>query len=144
MSKAIDIANALKDRLTSDQLLEGVEVIVDRQRDIGSEVSKKVLMSGAILVVILYQGFANPDERYSGLPSVIRRYTVTVYSRPVMLSEGEMPADDVVEAVARRLHNWDADEATEGLASVIVTFCDMRPDQKHLIYDLDVEAQSSL
>lgn len=121
--------------------LAGIPVVVDRQKDIAAEVAKKVAMAKAVVVVITYEGFSNPDERMTGGVTVTRRYSVTIYARPILAEVDAIPADDVVEYVTRRIHNWDPAEDVAGFVTVNVTGCDLVPNTKHLIYDLDVEAQ---
>jgi hypothetical protein len=143
MSKIITIAQAMKERIETLDL-EGVTVVVDRQKDILSEIAKNTSKAGPLAVVILFEGFSNPDGRESGLPSVIRRYSVSLYAKPILKSDEQLPADDVLEQVAEVLHDWYPDEVVPGFVGIVVTGGDFRPDSKHLVYDLDIEVESRL
>lgn len=143
MSKSLQIADAMAARLNAHMNLGNVLAVVDRQKDIAAEINKRVLKAGGAVIVILFEGFTNASGAVSGQTSVTRRYTVSVYSKPV-LREGELTADDIVEATANILHNWDIDEPTTAAAEIIVTGCDMLPDRNYLIYALDVECASRL
>lgn len=147
MSKAMDIADLMAARLNALATLPGVETIVDRQKDIAAMVATKVAKAGASVITILYEGFTNADGRRSGNVAVIRRYTATIYAKPVLRAEGELAADDIVEIAAAALHDWDPEEEeTVGdyFVAIRVTSCDLRPDARHLIYDLDIEADCRL
>lgn len=144
MSKALTIADALAARLNGLSALSGVETFVDRQKDVAVEVAKRVGKATGGCVTILFEGFTNSDPRQSGLPSVTRRYTATVYSRPVLLTAGELPADDIVEGISTALHDWDPDETVAGILQIHVTGGDFRPDFKYLIYDVTIEVKCRL
>lgn len=143
MSKIIDIALAMQDRILALDL-DGVSVLVDRQKDILSDIAKKASQAGALTIVILFEGFTNPDGRGSGGVTVLRRYTVTLFSKPILAGAEQLPADEVLEQVAEVLHNWDPEETLPGFVGIAVTGGDFRPDLKHLIYDLDIEVESRL
>lgn len=143
MSKAITIAEAMVDRLNALSTLPGISAFVDRQKDVVSEVAKRVAIGSGAAIVVLYEGFSNPTANASGSVSVTRRYTVSVYSKPILRGD-EMPADDIVEIVASSLHDWEPDEGTVQFAEIKVTGGDLRPDAKYLIYDLDIECLSRL
>jgi hypothetical protein len=144
MSKANDIAESMVAHLTALPALARVPVMVDRQKDIDSMVSSKVNKGAGACVTVLYEGFSNPDASSSNNANVTRRYTASVYSRPVLVQATDMPADDIVEAVARSLHRWDPEETLPGFVEIQVTGCDLRGDFKYLIYDLDISVTSRL
>jgi len=143
-SKAFVIADAIAARLTSQASLAGVTCMVDRQKDIATEVAKSVAKISACCVVVLYDGFKNPDAALSGNPSVIRSYTVSVFGKPVLAGTTGMLAADVMEIAAIALHNWVPDEATTFIAECNVTGGDYRPDKYYLIFELSVDVTSKL
>lgn len=142
MSRALDIADRMAARLTAADALSGVTCLVDRQKDIATEVAKSVAKASGSCLVITYEGFSNPDSNQSGKPRVVRRYTATIFSRPV-LADGQLAAD-VLETAALILHNWEPDPATDGFAEIRVASGDYRPDSKFLLYDLDLEVTAPL
>lgn len=144
MSKAIEIAEAMVKRLNAQIALREVTAMVDRQKDMASELQKRVLQAGGIVVSVLYEGFSNPNGSATGNASVTRRYTVSVYAKPILLDAYSSPADTIVERVARALHNWDIAENSADAAEILVTDCDLTPDRTFLVYDLDVICLSRL
>jgi hypothetical protein len=144
MSTGIQIAQAMADRLNALATLPDVHAIVWKQKDITSELQRRTGKTGGALIVILYAGFINPDTVAGVHLSVTRRYTVSVFSQPVLRGAASTTADDIVEIVARSLHNWEPDEATTGTAEIRVASCDIRPDNQYLIYDLEIETTTRL
>jgi hypothetical protein len=105
MSAFYDIADSMVARLVQDPALAGVPVVVDRQRDIASELRKAVGMNtGAGMLVITWTGGTNADEMSSS-PRIAATYTVTGFFKPV-LRPSDKPADDILEAVCKRLQDW--------------------------------------
>ncbi len=144
MSKSITIAQAMADRLNALTTLPDVEALVWRQKDIASELATKLGKGSGAVIVILYEGFQNPDASSSGRISVARRYTVTIFAKPVMRASTALTGDDIAEIVAHSLHDWEPDESTTGFAQIHVKGCDLRPDSAFLIYDMDVAALGKL
>lgn len=145
MSLALDIADKMAARLTAlTSTLAGVTCLVDRQKDIAVEVAKAVAKTSACAVTILYEGYANPDASRSGRPVVSRRYTASVWARPVLAGTTGKHADDVLETVSQSLHNWDPVEATDLFSEIHITRAALRPDARFLIYDIDIEITSIL
>lgn len=139
MSKAIDIADAMAARINAIPGVSEDIALVDRQKNIQAEVATRVNKSTGAAITILYEGFSNSATNASGLLTITRRYSVSLYARPVLQTSTAMPADDLIEEVARRLHDWEPEDC-----EINVTGCDMRPDKTYLIYDLDVEVLSRL
>lgn len=135
----MDIADAMAERLNALATLPDVKTIVDRQKDIAAHVAKQVNKAAGAAITILYEGFSNSDRSGSANLKVTRRYTVTIFSRSVLRAASATAADDIVEIVAASLHRWEAP-----FGEIALTGCDMRPDTRYLIYDLDVEVLSSL
>lgn len=144
MSKALQIADKLAARLTATTALSGVPVIVDRQKDLAAELLTKVSKLSPACIILRYEGFSNSDASQSGRPTVIRRYTATVFALPIFAGSTGKLGDAVMEAAAIALHNWEPVEATDGFPEIRVTGGDYRPDAKFLIYDLDLEIPSKL
>lgn len=144
MSKAMDISNVMVERLNAQLTLPDVSAIAWRQKDIASDLQRKTSAAGGALIVVLYDGFTNPAANASGAVFITRRYVVSIFSKPVLRDATETSADDIVEIVAAKLHDWEPDECRYGIAQISVTGCELRPDAKFLIYDLDVEVLSHL
>lgn len=134
MSSALDIADAIKTRLEGSAGLAGIEILVDRQKDIAATVALKVGKLGNC-VVILWQGHAVRDADASG-PALDLNYTVSVYSRPV-LAPNATPADEIMQAVIQRLWHW-VPETVHSHGEARIGGGGLVPDGKFLIYDCDV------
>jgi hypothetical protein len=144
MSKAITIAEAMAARINVQMTLPDVSAFVDRQKDLLAEINLRVAKAGGAAIAILFEGFSNADTSSSVNLTVLRRYTVTIYAKPVLRDATETAADDIVEIVARALHNWEPDEAKVGCAEITVKGCDLIPDNRYLTYALDIECVSRL
>jgi hypothetical protein len=113
MSKALNNAAAIKTRLqtaptgserTVPVNITGIDVIVDRQTNIGDAIGKAMAGAAGVGITILWTGFINADEKSSD-PRLANRYQITCWSREI-LTKGALPVDDVMEAVILRLHHW--------------------------------------
>lgn len=144
MSKALDIAGRMASRLAAVSQLAGVPCLVERQKNLAAQIASSIGKASACCIVILYDGFSNSDHSASGRPTVTRRYTVSVFSTPVLAGSTGKLADDVLELAANCLHNWEPVEATDFFSEIHVAGGDFRPDKSFLIYDLDVEVTSKL
>jgi hypothetical protein len=143
MSKINTIAEAMAERLNAEIYLQDVVAVVSRQKDLASTLQAKVLKAGGAAIVIQFEGFSNPSANSPVHPTVTRRYTATIYTKPIM-REGETPADDIVEFVASKLHDWEITADTADAAEVRMTGGDVIPDRNYLIYQLDLEVLSRL
>ena len=144
MSKAITIGNAIAARLNDLATLPDVEALVWQQKTIASEMATKLGKASGAVIVILYQGFQNPDADAGSRLNVRRAYTVSVFVNPTLRAAGATTPEDIVEISASALHAWEPVEATTGFGQIHVKSCDLRPDDKFLIYDLDIEVLSRL
>jgi len=135
MSRVLDIAELIKARLESRPALAGVDIVVDRQKDLATVVSKGVGKAKGCCVTILFEGFQVPDRNTPG-PQVRPRYTLRVWSRPII--KDDLPADEVVEEIARALHHW-IPEGLHAYGEMTVTGGDLVPDKTWLIYEIETE-----
>jgi len=150
MSKALDHADLMALRIVSAPAsgeepttidITTVACVVDRQKDINSVIAEAVAKDAGTAIVILWQGFTTLDQD-SPNPRLANRYTVSVYSQPVIAGEN-LAADDVMESVIQRLLGWvpaggnysDRAQINNG---------GMMPDRTWLIYDCEVVIPASL
>jgi hypothetical protein len=140
MSRMLDIADAIKARLESRPGLAGIDVVVDRQKDIAVLIAKSTGRAKGSCITILFEGFGVPDRNTSG-PQVTARYTLRTWSRPVI--NNETPADELVEEIARALHHW-IPEGTHAFGEMAVTGGDFVPDPKWLVYEIEAEVTLKL
>lgn len=142
MSLSIDIANAMANRLTEDEQFAGLTVLVWRKKSLESEMNVALGKVSGAVAVILYTGFTQSGAR-SGGPDVKRRYTLSLFCRP-LLADGTDP-EETTEKITRTLNDWDPDEeVVPGFIEIEVNACDLRPDDKMLIYDMEIEVTSRL
>lgn len=144
MSYQLAIAEHIRTRLLTAPVagelptplaLAGLDIIVDRQKNILSDVTKAVAKAKGTAVVILWEGFTTVDKN-SARPRLAHSYNITVWSKPV-LAGANLAADDVMESIIARLWQWkpagghafsEADVRNGGLV----------PDAKFLKYDCEV------
>ena len=105
MSAFYDTADAIAARLQADAALAAVPVVVDRQRDIASELKKAIgKQTGQGILIVTWTGGTNSDEMKAE-PCLAGAFTVTGFFKPV-IRRGDPAADDIIEAVCKRLHDW--------------------------------------
>lgn len=148
MSQFLDIADDIKTRLDfvfTDVAeayavdLAGVTVIVDRQKEISSEVNKSVGKTSGACVVILFTGYDR--ERATGEKKA--NYSVMIYTRPVLTAGGKL-ADDIIERIDTALNYWQPASASGGGH----TFYDLDgdganliPDRNFLVYEMNFSSK---
>jgi hypothetical protein len=137
----MDIADAIKARLEAQAALAGVDVIVDRQKDLAAILAKSVGKAKGSAITILWEGFDVPDSNTSG-PHIRSRYTLRTWSRPVLAQENT-PADELVTAICTALHHW-IPEGLHAFGEMTITGGDFTPDSKWLIYEVDAEVMLKL
>ena len=140
MSRMLDIADAIKTRLEAVTALAGIDVVVDRQKDIAVLIAKSVGRAKGSCITILWDGFGVPDANTSG-PQVTSRYTIRTWSRPVI--NNETPADELVEEISKALHHW-IPVGLHAFGEMTVSGGDFVPDAKWLIYEVDVQVTLKL
>lgn len=146
MSKALDNADLIRTRLltapTENEIPTTVdlttltdEIIVDRQKSILTSVTTAVAKATGTAITILWAGWTVADKN-ARTPRLAHRYTVTIWSRPVIAGDA-LPADDVAESAINRLWHWrpvgahafsEAQPENGGLV----------PNKSFLIYDFEV------
>lgn len=147
MSKALDIADLIKNRLLAAPLpgeiatpadltaLAPDGIIVDRQKDILTAVKVRVAKALGTAVVILWDGHAVADPN-ARRPAMDLSYTIRVYSKPV-LAAGDLAADDVMESVINRLWQW-VPQGGHPHREARLQPGGLVPDRVFLIYDCGV------
>jgi hypothetical protein len=151
MSRALDIADLIRTRLLTAPVegelptpldITGVDVIVDRQKDILTEVTKAVSKAKGTAIVILFEGFKTGDEDASR-PELEHTYNVCVWSRPI-IAGAALPADEVLESVILRLWQWIPEGGPHHHREAQVTNGGLVPDRKFLKYDCEVMIPAGL
>lgn len=101
-------AEALKTRLESISELVGIDIIVDRQKDVLSEITKAVAKAKGAAIVILLDGWGEPPE---GEATYLRlRHSISLYTKPV-LRGGYLSEAIALGAMLRAIQGWRPDES---------------------------------
>lgn len=104
MSAFLSAADKIKERIDALLEMDGTYSVVDRQADINAEFVKAIRKKCG-LVVIEWLGGRNVQD---GPIVVDNRFVLTLFTKPV-LRQGMTPADDIVVAIAKALHDWNPD-----------------------------------
>lgn len=103
MSAFLDIADQIKTQLESVIFTLELDVVVDRQKDIASELKARLgKVKGGVAVVEVGDA-KNPDPE--GELSFDQNYIVTLVTNPI-LRKGNTPADELLERICKALHSW--------------------------------------
>lgn len=140
MSQFYDTADLIAAHLQTVVGLESLVIVVDRQRDIASELRKAISKQSGCLALITWTGAPNEDESADG-PRFVSRYTVTLFSKPVIRS-GETAADDVIETIAAALHDFRPNGSFYD--RIVVTGIDPVFDEDLLIYRINLTTPAQL
>jgi hypothetical protein len=142
MSKFYDTAQALATHLSTVPSLKHVPVMVDRQQELSSELRKAIGKQSGCLAVVTWAGAKNEDLSSDG-PNFTTTYTVHLFSKPVIRA-GEIPADDVMQAIATALHDYRVKPTDPYSARLVVTDIDPVPHEELLIYQLTLTTPNQL
>ena len=151
MSAALTHADLIRTRLLTapagDDLptvadLTGLTVIVDRQKNIGSEISTTMAKGAGNLIVILWNGPDQVLDANAHRPRIAHNFRISVWSVPI-LKQNLPPADDIMDSIIARLWHWRPD-SVHCFSEVTLKPGGMVPNTSYLIYDLDVQVPASL
>lgn len=142
MSKFYDTADAIATHLGTIEALDDVPIVVDRQKDIASELRKAVAKQSGCLAVITWTGSVNDDNAADG-PALANTYTVTLFSKPIIRA-GETTADDLIEAIAEALHDHRIGVHDHFADRLVVTGIDPIPADELLIYQIKLSTPFQL
>lgn len=131
-------AEGLKTRLDAWAGLGSTGVIVDKQKDIRSEVLSAIEKEAGVAITILFDGFQVPDTDTSG-PKTVARYSIRVWGLPIVqeTSPAFLHAEDAAAEVAKALHLYRVD-GLHNFAESRVGDGDLIDDPNFLIYELTV------
>lgn len=143
MSVFFDRADALKAYLETVDGLQSLAWVVDRQKNLASELIKatgKKLGLG----VITWTGGKNNDRAAKGL-RLASRFNVTLFIKPI-LRGSQPPGDDLAELAARAIHHWpmDANSPTKHLTRFEVTDVDTVDHPELLVIRIAAESVTQL
>ena len=143
MSKLLDQADAIAAHLTANvPELAGVDVVVDRQKDLGNEVKQAVgKAKGAVVIVSAASGRnTTPGNKVLSFSSVL---SVAVVSKPAK-RKGQTLAMDIVEALMKSLHHHKTDLAKHCNKRVEVLSWKLLPSPTYLIYEIQASIPTTI
>jgi hypothetical protein len=144
MSNFLDTADVIKTRLLTAPAgaelptpidLTGLTVLVDRQKNILSDVAKAVGKVRGTAIVILWEGWTTLD-RHTSRPRLGSQYNLTVWSKPVIAGD-DLPADEVMASVIRRLWHW-VPGGGHAHGECELRGGSLMPNKSYLVYDCEV------
>lgn len=145
MSKALDLADEMAAYLETLPELSGIDVIVDRQKDIETEILKAVEKSKGAAVVILYVGGKNIHKDGKQFLYKKHKYSISVHCLSMIQTEDQMPADDIVETVELAMNGWKSPSNTKRCQDVVhVEGDELVPHESLLIYDVQMSLAAVL
>lgn len=138
-----DLAEAMAAHLEAHAPLAGVDVIVDRQKDIESMVAGAIEKSRGLCITIGFLGFSNAADETPG-PLIQPRFAVRCWGLPILNGDDGITADFAAMEVARALHLALLDSAEHSFERLYVEDGDLVPDASFLIYELTVRGRLQL
>lgn len=140
-----DVALALQARIQESPALADVAVIVDQQKQIGSEIDMATAKASGCAITILYEGDreVSPDLNP---PRVTARYMVRCYGLPVVeeIDDDFVPAETAKAEVMRYLHHFRPSADRHIFSECKVRPGDMVADRDFLIYEIPVDVPVQL
>lgn len=142
MSAFYNAAEAIAIHLSGLSALVNVPVLVDRQKELATELRLALGKQNGALAVVSWAGASNDDLTAEG-PQLKCSYTVTLFSKPV-IKTNEIPADDVMEAMATALHDYRLISTDPHRHRLLVAGIEPIPHEELLIYQLTLTALRQL
>ena len=141
MSPFIQRAAELAERFGTLAALDGVDILVDRQKDVLSEISRSVAKARGAMVSILWTGGRYVEGARTAFEA---EYEVTIYSRPI-LRGGEAPADEILAATLAAVQEWKADPSINIYQEFkVVGAVSILPNKSFLIYSFTINGRVNL
>ena len=137
MSQFFDRADEVKELLDSVEGLQGIPFIVDRQKDVISELTTNINKQAGALGIITWTGGRNIDESADG-PAIESTFTVTLFTKPV-LRAGQQPADDLVQLIACTLHDNRLGKKLNFQQRIILTGIEPVVSEELLAYRISIK-----
>lgn len=127
------------------EILDGIDIIIDRQHDLQSAIDASVAKaSGAAVLVGCTRG-KNRDLKMVP-PRFDTDFTVSVWTLPIIVEDGEgVPGEELMEAIAVALHGEELPGSPPGCSDELeVGGWKVVADDTYLIHALDVAAPVQL
>ena len=139
MPKIIDIldtADLLKAHLEQVEDIDGVAVIVNRQKDLENELSQTVAgLSGAAVIIEPVSG--SLPEPSSATLQFDHRYVVSLWSQPILSDPQAVPASRRLVSIIRAVHHWRPALTNIPTTRMQVQGWSISQNESYLIYAID-------
>lgn len=140
MSSFLTMADAVAAHLQTVAELDGIDILVDRQKNLDVEISKRIAGAKGAVVTILWVGgkVPNPKAKILAFDNAL---SIAVRTLPI-LRDGMTAADDLVEIIAKAIHHFNPnpDGPNACRRRVEVIGAELSPDPKHLVYEIAATA----
>lgn len=152
MSALNTTADGIKTVLEAVAELEGIGIVVDRQKNVAARISEAVARAGGNAITIFFEGYDVPDV--NAQRRVRASYSIKTYSLPIIenakkpVEAERLYADDVIEIIHKALHQYtppvDGKAMPNAIGEMQVSGADFVPDARWLVYELTVSVPISL
>lgn len=136
MSKFYDRADSIKSRIESLPALNGVGVLVYRQKDLQTEIDLSLARVGSV-IIIRWEGGENADPEDDSNLQILSNYNIQVASKTT-IAKSQVFMDDLNEEVMRILHGWNPTPALGCGYEANISGTTLVPDDDYLIFQIDV------
>lgn len=140
MSAFLDKADEIKTRLETVEALEGIDILVDRQKDIKGDFAKAIAKKKGAAIIIFFQGYETHEEKVQE-SHVTSDFVITIWSKPI-LQKDQVSAGDILSEVHQSLHAWQHSSSCRDLADV--SRGRLVPNKSYLIYEVRTKIKHSL
>jgi hypothetical protein len=104
----LDCADDLKEMLDEIDGLSGIDIIVDRQKNLDVQIQKAIGKSSGAMILILLDGWDTPPEGEATY--LMLRFTISVWTRPI-LQEGNIAESTILALLLRSVQGYRPDPA---------------------------------
>lgn len=136
MSRFLSKADALASHIKTLSALAAMDVTVNRQEDLLTQVNSSFeKAAGQGCVIVKWLGGKNPNPKSSTL-RFTGGFSISLWTRQV-LYDGETPADTLIEEIGEHIHGWRDPSAGASIARLEVSEVHLVPDAPgYLVYEL--------
>lgn len=135
MSKFFDIADQMAAALVASPALSSVSIVVDRQKDLGSEI-RKITGKIAGCIIIAWDGGNLADQEG---PLVFDcRYVTDIWTKPI-IRQGQATVDDMLQSVVQTLNGWNPVEGAHCDYDARVSSVEPFQNESYLIHRINIQ-----
>ena len=144
MSAVLIQAGILKTHLEANvPELSGINVVIDEQKDLGSEIKKAVAKAKGAAIIISPESGKNTDLESDEL-NMMTSIVIAVITKPVKRGKDEVPALDVKEQVMKAAHGLPLLGTTHCSRCAKVSGWQQVNHPAYLIYKIDLTTPTTI